>query len=79
MKVQPVVTSMWFAGRRVATKVLQRESLGKNFQGAGPLIIAEYTATTAVAPGWKVAVAKSGSLILETRAKRRPQSHSVTW
>lgn len=78
MKVQPVVTSMWFAGRRVATKVLQRESLGKNFQGAGPLIIAEYTATTVVAPGWKVAVAKSGSLILETRAKRRPQSHSVT-
>lgn len=67
-KAQPVVTNMWFAGRRVAAKVLQRESLNKTFQAAGPLIITEYTATTVVPPGWKVAVAKSGSLILETKA-----------
>lgn len=73
-KAQPVVTNMWCAGRRVAAKVLQRESLNKTFQAAGPLIITEYTATTVVPPGWKVAVAKSGSLILETKAKRRPKS-----
>jgi N-methylhydantoinase A len=64
-KAPSVRTSMWFRGRRLAAKILPRESLGKNFRGHGPLIITEYTATTVVPPGWKVRVADSGSLILE--------------
>lgn len=63
-------SSVWFEGRRLPTPVLQRESLKTNFRANGPLVITEYTATTFVPPGWKVTVARSGSLILEKTERR---------
>jgi N-methylhydantoinase A len=58
--------SVYFGGKAVRARILDRSSLAKKFKGIGPLIITEYTATTAVPPGWSVALHRSGALILES-------------
>ncbi len=68
--------SVIFTGRAIAAPVLTREHLKAGFTSSGPLIIAEYTATTVVPPGWKVSVHRSGTLVLEpvASAKRKRRS-----
>ncbi len=57
--------SVFFGGRAVRTPILDRSSIARNFKVNGPLIITEYTATTAVPSGWSVALHRSEALILE--------------
>ncbi len=56
---------VWFAGRKLQTAVVRRESLKSSLQG--PAIITEYSATTVVPPGWRVAVQPTGDLILSRK------------
>lgn len=65
-----------FTGKTIAAPVLTREHLKTGFTSSGPLIIAEYTATTILPPGWKVSVHDSGTLLLEpvTNTKKRRSS-----
>jgi N-methylhydantoinase A len=68
--------SVIFAGKAIQARVLTREHLKTGFTSAGPLIVAEYTATTVVPPGWKLSIHRSGALVLElvTRTKRKRRS-----
>jgi N-methylhydantoinase A len=64
-----------FAGKAVHAKVLTREHLRTGFSSSGPVIVAEYTATTVVPPGWRLSIHGSGALVIEpvtgTKRKRR--------
>lgn len=75
-KSPPEQASVMFERKSVRVPVLTREQLKTGFTSAGPLIVAEYTATTVVPPGWKLSVHRSGALVLEliTRAKRKRRS-----
>jgi N-methylhydantoinase A len=53
-----------FDGKAVSSRILERESLSRGFSATGPLVITEYTATTAVPPGWQLSVHRSGALII---------------
>lgn len=68
--------SVIFAGKSFRSRVLTREHLKTGFTTTGPLIVAEYTATTVVPPGWKLSVHPSGALVLEaaTRSKIKRRS-----
>lgn len=68
--------SVVLAGKAARTPLLTREHLKTGFTSAGPLIIAEYTATTVVPPGWKLSVHRSGTLLLEraSSGKRKRRS-----
>lgn len=68
--------SVILAGKAAQTPLLTREHLKTGFTSAGPLIIAEYTATTVVPPGWKLSVHRSGTLLLEraSSGKRKRRS-----
>lgn len=57
--------SVMFAGKSLQTRVLTREHLKTGFTSAGPVIVAEYTATTVVPPGWKLSIHNSGALLLD--------------
>lgn len=63
---RPVV----FAGRTVATAVYERESLPRNRRLAGPAIIAEYSATTAIPPGARFHLDRAANLVIELPAAR---------
>ncbi|HWC18460.1 MAG TPA: hydantoinase/oxoprolinase family protein [Terriglobales bacterium] len=70
-----------FDGKSIKTTVMQRDALRTGFSARGPLIVNEYTATTVVPPGWRLAVHRSGSLLLECdqgRKSERRRDHSVT-
>jgi N-methylhydantoinase A len=58
---RPVV----FDGRVVATPVHRRDALPVGTRLAGPLLVCEYSATTVVPPGWRLAVEPTGGLLLE--------------
>jgi N-methylhydantoinase A len=66
-----------FAGKAIQSRVLTREHLKTGFTSTGPLIVAEYTATTVVPPGWKLSIHRSGAIVLEpvTRTKRKRRSN----
>jgi N-methylhydantoinase A len=68
--------SVFFASSSVETPVLNREQLSTGFTSAGPLIVAEYTATTVVPPGWKLSVHRSGALVLEPVATEKRKRRS---
>ncbi len=63
--------SVLFGTKSFRTPVLTRERLRTGFLSQGPLIVAEYTATTVVPPGWKLSTARSGALVLEPVTKKR--------
>lgn len=69
--------SVMFAGKAFKARVLTREHLKTGFTSSGPLIVAEYTATTVVPPGWKMSIHRSGALVLEllARTKRKRRSN----
>ena len=58
-----------FEGKPVKSRILERESLPSGFSASGPAIVTEYTATTVVPPGWRLAVRDSGALLLEARGR----------
>lgn len=60
-----------FDEKPVRTVVLTRENLKAGFTSRGPLIVAEYTATTVVPPGWSLSVHPSGSLIVEASSSKK--------
>ncbi len=67
--------TVMFAGKTFQTAVLRREHLRAGFSSPGPLVVAEYTATTVVPLGWKLSVTTSGALVLEpTKNKRKRRS-----
>ncbi|HEV2297937.1 MAG TPA: hydantoinase/oxoprolinase family protein [Candidatus Acidoferrales bacterium] len=54
-----------FAGKRLATPVYDRSRLLADNRLRGPAIVAEYSATTVIEPGWQGHVDAYGNLILE--------------
>jgi N-methylhydantoinase A len=64
---KPQVASVYFTGKAVRTSVLDRESLKREFRANGPVIVTEYTATTAVPSGWRVSLHLSGAMVLENK------------
>src|SRR5262249_5298706 len=57
--------SVYFGGRRVRTRVLPRSSLKAGRRYRGPAIIAEYSATTVVPPGFTFQADKALNLLVE--------------
>ena len=53
-----------FAGRARSTPVYDRAKLRAGQRFAGPAIVAEYSATTVVPPGWRARVDESENLVL---------------
>jgi N-methylhydantoinase A len=70
MEKRPV----WFSGHSVASAVYERNGLRSGQRLRGPAIIAEYSATTFVPPGFNFRVDAPGNLLIESSAKqRRPE------
>ncbi len=64
----------FFSGRKCLTKVYDRSNLPPGAEFKGPAIVAEYSATTVVPPGWSGTVDGWGNLILSvTRGKSNPR------
>jgi N-methylhydantoinase A len=59
LRSRPVI----FDGRTMATKVYDRGQLRPGDSFAGPAIVAEYSATSVIPPGWKARVDGYGNLI----------------
>jgi N-methylhydantoinase A len=57
--------SVFFAGRSLATKLFDRARLLTGNRISGPAIVAEYSATTVIEPGWRACVDRYGNLVLE--------------
>jgi N-methylhydantoinase A len=70
-KVSNIEAPVHFGEKPVKTRILERESLQPGFSAPGPAIVTEYTATTAVPPGWKLAVQRSGALLIETLVPKK--------
>ena len=58
---------VFFAGRRLATDFYLREQLRPGNRFAGPAVIAEYSATTVLPPGWRARLDGYENLVLEPR------------
>ncbi|MGH9862565.1 MAG: hydantoinase/oxoprolinase family protein [Candidatus Acidiferrales bacterium] len=56
---------VFFDGRRVATDFFVREPLRAGNRIAGPAVIAEYSATTIIPPGWRARLDAYENLLLE--------------
>ena len=73
---EPGHASVMFGGKSFRAPVLRREHLRTGFSLQGPLIVAEYTATTVVPPGWKLSAVRSGALALESVTNKRKRRSS---
>lgn len=58
---------VYFDGRRLPTHFFVRERLRPGNEILGPAVLAEYSATTVVPPGWRAAVDAYENLLLERR------------
>jgi N-methylhydantoinase A len=58
---------VYFAGKKLAAAIHARDSLKVGQKYSGPAVITEYSATTAVPPGMRFWLEKSGNLTIETR------------
>jgi len=59
-----------FAGKPVTTAIVDRAGIKRGAGVRGPAIIEESTATTIVPPGWQVAIAAGGHMLI-TRGRRQ--------
>jgi N-methylhydantoinase A len=59
--------AVWFEGKRAETPIYVREKLRSGNALRGPAIVAEYSATTVVPPGWRGRVDAFGNLILSLK------------
>ena len=70
---QPETRPVYFAGRKIATRIYDREALPAGRTWSGPAILTEYSATTVVPPGARFRVDRNGNLLIELgQKKRRP-------
>ncbi|MCE9624891.1 MAG: hypothetical protein K8R69_05480, partial [Deltaproteobacteria bacterium] len=60
---------LYWRGRYYPTPIFLRESLPAAFSIEGPAIVAEFSATTFVPPGWRLRVERGGELLM-TRAEK---------
>ena len=60
-------TPVYFDGRRLSTDFYVRERLRPGNQVAGPAVLAEYSATTVLPPGWRATVDAYENLLLGRR------------
>jgi N-methylhydantoinase A/oxoprolinase/acetone carboxylase beta subunit len=58
---------VFFDGRGRRTPVHRRDELRAGAVLRGPAVVCEYSATTVVPPGWRLAVDRLGGLVLEDR------------
>jgi N-methylhydantoinase A len=56
---------VFFGGRATKTRIYDRAKLRAGNRFRGPAIVAEYSATTVVLPGWNVRVDAHGNLVME--------------
>jgi N-methylhydantoinase A len=56
---------VFFSGRATKTTIYDRAKLRAGNRFRGPAIVAEYSATTVVLPGWNVRVDAHGNLLME--------------
>jgi len=56
---------VWFDGRRLATDFYIRERLRPGARLRGPAVVAEYSATTVLPPGWRLRVDAYENMVLE--------------
>ncbi len=57
--------AVWFAGKRIRTRVLPRGTLQPGRRYRGPAIVTEYSATTVVPPGLSFQADKAKNLLVE--------------
>ncbi len=62
-------SQVWFGGRSHPADFYVREKFQPGARFRGPAVVAEYSATTVVPPGWQAQVDPYGSLLL-TRTKK---------
>ena len=60
-----------FDGRRRATHAYSREDLRAGHRVNGPAVIAEYSATTLVPPGWTAVVDEYGQILISPNHRKR--------
>lgn len=58
---------VYFGGRRLMTDFYVRERLRPGIQISGPAVLAEYSATTVLPPGWRATVDAYENLLLKQR------------
>jgi N-methylhydantoinase A len=58
-------STSWFGDGSSQVGVVRRDALGRGYVARGPLIVCEYSATTVLPPGWRMAVDATGGLLLE--------------
>jgi N-methylhydantoinase A len=63
------VRSVLWAGRRLATPVYDRARLRPGDRFRGPAVVTEYSATTALPPGWRARVDAHENILLEPEAR----------
>jgi N-methylhydantoinase A len=61
----------FFGGKPLATPLYNREKLRAGHRFAGPAIVAEYSATTIVPPGWRARIDAFENLILVPSRRRK--------
>jgi N-methylhydantoinase A len=59
--------AVFFDGRAQRTPIHRRDELRAGATLRGPAVICEYSATTVLPPGWRLAVDRLGGLVLEDR------------
>ncbi|MBZ5532535.1 MAG: hydantoinase/oxoprolinase family protein [Acidobacteriia bacterium] len=74
-KLEQGTAAVWFAGKRIKTKIWPRNLLKPGRLYRGPAIITEYSATTVVPPEMAFHADKAGSVIIDvgSQAVRRSQ------
>ena len=58
-------SEVYLGGRSIKTRIYDRSRLRAGNRLRGPAIVAEYSATTVVLPGWRVRVDAHGNLVME--------------
>jgi N-methylhydantoinase A len=71
-------TTAVFAGRRVQTVLVERETLRPGRRQRGPAIVTEYGATSVVPPGMAYWVDAAGNLLIEMRGASEPKAQRKT-
>lgn len=61
---KPAEEIVWFDGKKLKTKIFQREDLRSDKKYSGPAIVAEYSATTVVPPHARFHLDKAGNLTI---------------
>src|SRR5579862_8959426 len=59
-----VGSPVWFDGKKLKTKIYERQELRRGTKYLGPAVVAEYSATTVIPPGVRFHLDKAGNLII---------------